>query len=434
MRRLVRAVDLRRTDASGVKPRRDGFRYVLRRDGTRRHGRRRAPERPGPAARPAPAPADGRAPDEQPVSTERALSFGAVSEDYDRFRPKPAPAALDWLLPEHASAVGRRRRGHRRADAPARRARGARHRGRARTSGCAASSPTASRPRPSAPGPAKRSRSRTRARTRCSSPPRGTGSTRGAPSPRPRARCARRPARRAVDDDRPRGRWVAALWRTLRPGGTRRPAATARARWRSCPARASAPVEGPHAVRVTQRFAREDLVGLAGTYSAMIVQPPDRARRSSTRSAARSPPIPGSSGPSTCRWSPAATARRFRRRARAARRAAARPGSGRRPGVTCDGLLDHHEAEPVVAQARLDRDRVALGQRVGAAAERRGLVDLEPDAVAEREAEAAVGLLQPLAGPALRRVAARPRARRRRARRGPRRRAARRRARRGRRP
>jgi hypothetical protein len=33
MRRLVRAVDLRHTDASGVKPRRDGFRYVLRRDG-----------------------------------------------------------------------------------------------------------------------------------------------------------------------------------------------------------------------------------------------------------------------------------------------------------------------------------------------------------------------------------------------------------------
>jgi hypothetical protein len=33
MRRLVGAVDLRRTDASGVKPRRDGFRYVLRRDG-----------------------------------------------------------------------------------------------------------------------------------------------------------------------------------------------------------------------------------------------------------------------------------------------------------------------------------------------------------------------------------------------------------------
>ena len=33
MRTLVRAVDLRRTDASAVKPRRDGFRYVLRRDG-----------------------------------------------------------------------------------------------------------------------------------------------------------------------------------------------------------------------------------------------------------------------------------------------------------------------------------------------------------------------------------------------------------------
>ena len=39
------------------------------------------------------------------MSTERALSFGAVSEDYDRLRPKPAPAALDWLLPEHASAA-----------------------------------------------------------------------------------------------------------------------------------------------------------------------------------------------------------------------------------------------------------------------------------------------------------------------------------------
>jgi SAM-dependent methyltransferase len=30
---------------------------------------------------------------------ERARSFGAVAEDYNRLRPSPAPAALDWLVP-----------------------------------------------------------------------------------------------------------------------------------------------------------------------------------------------------------------------------------------------------------------------------------------------------------------------------------------------
>jgi SAM-dependent methyltransferase len=29
----------------------------------------------------------------------RARSFGAIAEDYDRLRPGPPPAALDWLLP-----------------------------------------------------------------------------------------------------------------------------------------------------------------------------------------------------------------------------------------------------------------------------------------------------------------------------------------------
>jgi SAM-dependent methyltransferase len=37
--------------------------------------------------------------------TQRALSFGTVSEDYDRFRPGPARAAVDWLLPPGARAV-----------------------------------------------------------------------------------------------------------------------------------------------------------------------------------------------------------------------------------------------------------------------------------------------------------------------------------------
>jgi SAM-dependent methyltransferase len=31
---------------------------------------------------------------------ERAQSFGAIAEDYDRLRPWPAPEAVDWLVPE----------------------------------------------------------------------------------------------------------------------------------------------------------------------------------------------------------------------------------------------------------------------------------------------------------------------------------------------
>jgi SAM-dependent methyltransferase len=30
---------------------------------------------------------------------QRARSFGAIAEDYDRLRPSPAPAALDWVVP-----------------------------------------------------------------------------------------------------------------------------------------------------------------------------------------------------------------------------------------------------------------------------------------------------------------------------------------------
>lgn len=39
--------------------------------------------------------------DPQPTdeTTSRARSFGAIAEDYDRLRPGPPPAALDWLLP-----------------------------------------------------------------------------------------------------------------------------------------------------------------------------------------------------------------------------------------------------------------------------------------------------------------------------------------------
>ena len=35
----------------------------------------------------------------------RRLSFGSVAADYDRYRPSPPPQALDWLVPADASAV-----------------------------------------------------------------------------------------------------------------------------------------------------------------------------------------------------------------------------------------------------------------------------------------------------------------------------------------
>src|ERR1022692_2331724 len=32
---------------------------------------------------------------------ERSMSFGAIAGDYDRLRPSPPDAAVDWLLPAH---------------------------------------------------------------------------------------------------------------------------------------------------------------------------------------------------------------------------------------------------------------------------------------------------------------------------------------------
>jgi SAM-dependent methyltransferase len=39
------------------------------------------------------------------ASADRAMSFGAVSEDYDRFRPGPPSEVLDWLLPTETCAA-----------------------------------------------------------------------------------------------------------------------------------------------------------------------------------------------------------------------------------------------------------------------------------------------------------------------------------------
>ncbi len=44
------------------------------------------------------------APTQEPPSTaQRALSFGSVAEDYDRYRPWPPRTALEWLLPKRVS-------------------------------------------------------------------------------------------------------------------------------------------------------------------------------------------------------------------------------------------------------------------------------------------------------------------------------------------
>jgi SAM-dependent methyltransferase len=39
------------------------------------------------------------------TDAERARSFGKVAEDYDRLRPSPPDAAVDWLVPEHCAVA-----------------------------------------------------------------------------------------------------------------------------------------------------------------------------------------------------------------------------------------------------------------------------------------------------------------------------------------
>ena len=39
------------------------------------------------------------------MKTQRAMSFGAVADEYNRLRPSPPPAAVNWLLPANARTV-----------------------------------------------------------------------------------------------------------------------------------------------------------------------------------------------------------------------------------------------------------------------------------------------------------------------------------------
>jgi SAM-dependent methyltransferase len=38
-------------------------------------------------------------------ATERSRSFGSIADQYNRLRPSPPPAAIDWLLPDRATLV-----------------------------------------------------------------------------------------------------------------------------------------------------------------------------------------------------------------------------------------------------------------------------------------------------------------------------------------
>jgi SAM-dependent methyltransferase len=39
------------------------------------------------------------------VPADRSRSFGSIADQYNRLRPSPPPAAIDWLLPDRASLV-----------------------------------------------------------------------------------------------------------------------------------------------------------------------------------------------------------------------------------------------------------------------------------------------------------------------------------------
>jgi SAM-dependent methyltransferase len=210
--------------------------------------------------------------------SERALSFGAVSEDYDRFRPAPAPEALDWLLPPGAQAA---------VDVGAGTGALTRllvERVRAVT----------------AVEPDARMRRVLAARVPAATVRAGTGEAIPVAAASQDAVLAASAwhwvdARRAVPEAarvlRPGGRlgalwtaidrdvpWVDALWRTLRPQRAQAAGGHGPRALEILPGEGFGPVEGPHAVRFLHRFTREGLVRLAGTYSATITQP--RAQRS----------------------------------------------------------------------------------------------------------------------------------------------------------
>jgi SAM-dependent methyltransferase len=211
----------------------------------------------------------------------RALSFGTVSEDYDRFRPGPPPAAVDWLLPPAARDVldlgaGTGALTVQLAAHDALRVTAVEPDERMRAvlarqvpaatvlDGAAEALPVADA---------------TQDAVLASSSWHWVNPVQAVPEA---VRVLRPGGTLAVvwtgmDREVP---WIADLQATIRANLAPPHAGAERGPRRleipDADAAAFAPVEGPHTIRFTHRFTREALAGMAGTYSAMIIHP-DRA-------------------------------------------------------------------------------------------------------------------------------------------------------------
>ena len=224
------------------------------------------------------------------LGSELATSFGAISEDYDRYRPEPAPGVLEWLLRPGAKDV---------LDVGA----GSGQLTRLLVEWGAVVTAVEPDPRMRA-ALALRTPTATILGGTAERLPVGDGSQDAVLA---HAAWHWFDPKRAVSEAarvlRPGGRlgvvrtgfapdleWVGDLWDRLEPDpSARRPGGRPRrlrlpsgglARWwetRQFGGRGGAPFEprqGPHVVRFSRRFTRAELLGLAGTYSGVIGRHP----------------------------------------------------------------------------------------------------------------------------------------------------------------
>lgn len=199
----------------------------------------------------------------------RALSFGAASDAYDRFRPGPPAAVLDWLLPADAhdvvdigagtGALTRHlveRVGHVTAvepDPEMRRVLVRRAPAATAVAGTAEALPVADASQDAVLGASM---------WHWVDPPRAIAEAARVLRPGGRIGVLWAHPDRDVD-------WVAALWEQVRAGQVSRPPAP---RALEIPDGAGfAPPEGPHTLRFSVTLDRAEVVGLAGTYSGHLV-------------------------------------------------------------------------------------------------------------------------------------------------------------------
>ncbi len=205
-----------------------------------------------------------------PAPSDRAVSFGAVSEQYAQFRPPPPPEVLDVLLPAQASAV---------VDVGA-------------GTGNLTALLVQRVAQVSALEPDARMRAVLARRVPQATILEGAAEQMPLPDGSQDAVLASSAwhwvdARHAVPEAarvlRPGGRlgvvwtspdreqdWVVKLWSLMRPDG---PALGRERKRRKLRLGADAPFtpsQGPQAVRYTRRFTQAQLLGLAGTYSGVI--------------------------------------------------------------------------------------------------------------------------------------------------------------------